>query len=58
MSEVNEGRGQWYREYLLKNFGKRALFEHDTQRVKQATLPPIDEYVAKGPEFEFDECYA
>ncbi len=58
MSEVIGGRGQWLREHLLKTYGKKALHEHDTQRVKQGNMPPVDEYVVEGPEFEFDECPA
>ena len=54
MTDIKEGRGQWYREYLLKVHGKKALAEFDQQRVTQASMSEVDDYVAVGPEFDFD----
>lgn len=54
MSQVSEGRGQWYRRFLETNYGKQALASFESQRVTQAEMPAVEPYTVQGPEFEFD----
>lgn len=54
MSQVSEGRGQWFRRFLEANFGRQAVATFEWQRVTQARMPRIETYAVEGPEFDFD----
>ena len=54
MSQVSEGRGQWFRRFLETSYGKQAVATFESQHVTQASMPEAEPYKLQGPEFDFD----